>query len=322
MLNTVLITGSAGFIGFHLTKRLLESNYQVVGVDNLNDYYDPELKNNRTKILKDFKGFVFHHADINRFTDLELIFKNHSFDIVCHLAAQAGVPFSLKNPFIYEETNIRGTLNLLELMKKSKIDRLVYASSSSVYGGQNKMPYREETVVDRPVSLYAATKVATELLAHVYHRLYGFRTIGLRYFSAYGPWGRPDMALFIFTRAILNDQPIKVYHYGKMERDFTFIDDIVDGTVRALEKIDLFDDEIFNLGSARPVKLVEFIKIIEDVLGKKARRKYLPMRLGDVEKSFADITKAKKLLGYEPKVSINDGVKEFVKWYKQYYGQV
>lgn len=314
-----LVTGSAGFIGFHLTKRLLEKGQEVVGVDNLNSYYDPQLKKARLTILKKFPRFSFYRLDIANLADFENVFTENKIDKVCHLAAQAGVRYSLENPHLYEQSNMVGFLNLLELMRQYEIKDLVYASSSSVYGGIKKIPFSERMKINKSISLYAATKAANELYAHVYHHLYGFNTIGLRFFTVYGPWGRPDMALFLFTKAILEDKPVKVFNQGQMKRDFTYIDDIVDGIMASLNKVSALGYEVFNLGCADPVNLLDFIKTIEKNLGKKAKKEFLPLRLGDVPNTFADVSKAKKLLGYQPKVKIEEGVGEFVNWYREYY---
>lgn len=314
-----LVTGNAGFIGFHLTKRLLEEGQEVVGVDNLNPYYDPKLKKARLKILKKHANFSFYRLDIANLADFENVFTENKIDKVCHLAAQAGVRYSLENPHLYEQANMVGFLNLLELMRKYEVKNLVYASSSSVYGGIKKIPFSERMKINKPISLYAATKAANELYAHVYHHLYGLNTVGLRFFTVYGPWGRPDMALFLFTKAILEDKPIKVFNQGQMKRDFTYVDDIVDGIMASLNKVSELGYEVFNLGCADPVNLLDFIKTIEKSLGKKAKKEFLPLQPGDVPNTFADVSKAKKLLGYQPKVKIEEGVGEFVNWYRQYY---
>jgi UDP-glucuronate 4-epimerase len=314
-----LVTGNAGFIGFHLTKRLLEEGQEVVGVDNLNPYYDPKLKKARLEILKKHANFSFYRLDIANLADFENVFTENKIDKVCHLAAQAGVRYSLENPHLYEQANMVGFLNLLELMRKYEVKNLVYASSSSVYGGIKKIPFSERMKINKPISLYAATKAANELYAHVYHHLYGFNTVGLRFFTVYGPWGRPDMALFLFTKAILEDKPIKVFNQGQMKRDFTYVDDIVDGIMTSLNKVSALGYEVFNLGCANPVNLLDFIKTIEKRLGKKAKKEFLPLQPGDMPATFADVSKAKKLLGYQPKVKVEEGVGEFVNWYRQYY---
>ena len=314
-----LITGCAGFIGFHLSKKLLEEGGFVIGIDNLNNYYDPQLKKERLKILEQYDNFSFSQVDIADYQELEKVFKEYSPEKVCHLAAQAGVRYSLTHPFVYEKTNMLGFLNILELMRKYKIKNIVFASSSSVYGGIKKIPFKEDMNINKPISLYAATKAANELYAYVYHHLYGINAIGLRFFTVYGPWGRPDMALFLFTKAILENKPIKVFNYGKMKRDFTYIDDIINGIVSSLNKVSKLGYEIFNLGCSSQVKLMDFIKAIEEELGRKAKKNMLPLQAGDVPQTYADVSKAKQLLGYQPKVKIKEGVRNFIKWYKEYY---
>jgi len=314
-----LITGCAGFIGFHLSKNLLENGETIAGIDNLNDYYDPKLKKERLNILKQYDNFSFSQVDITDYQALEKVFKKYPPEKICHLAAQAGVRYSLTHPFVYEKTNMLGFLNILELMRKYKIKDLVFASSSSVYGGIKEIPFREDMNINKPISLYAATKAANELYAYVYHHLYNINAVGLRFFTVYGPWGRPDMALFLFTKAILENKPIKVFNYGKMKRDFTYIDDIVNGITSSLNKVSELGYEIFNLGCSNQVELMDFIKAIEEELGKKAKKNMLPLQPGDVPETYADVSKAKELLGYQPKVKIEEGVKKFIKWYREYY---
>ncbi len=314
----ILVTGAAGFIGFHLCKRLLEMGKQVIGIDNMNPYYDVTLKQGRVEILKTHEGFSFHKIDLVDRSALDDIFNEYDFEVVCNLAAQAGVRYSLTDPFSYEKSNLEGFLNILELARKYKLQNLVYASSSSVYGKNKKVPFSIEDRVDHPISIYAATKKANELMAHAYSHLFDIPCTGLRYFTVYGPWGRPDMALFLFTDAILKDRPINVYNYGKMKRDFTYIDDIIDGTIAALKRP--FAYEIFNLGNSNPVDLMEFIGILEDELGKKAEKNMMPMQPGDVAETSADIQKTQELLGYQPKTSVREGIRNFVQWYKDYYG--
>jgi len=314
-----LVTGSAGFIGFHLAQKLLQENHKVIGVDNLNSYYDPKLKKARLEILKKQPNFSFYQLDIAEFASFEKVFAENKIDKVCHLAAQAGVRYSLENPHIYEQSNMVGFLNLLELMRQYEVKDLVYASSSSVYGGIKEIPFKEEAKINQPVSLYAATKAANELYAHVYHHLYGLNTIGLRFFTVYGPWGRPDMALFLFTKAILENQSIKVFNQGQMKRDFTYIDDITSGIMASLDKVSELGYEVLNLGCADPVNLLDFIKTIEEGLGKKAKKEFLPLQPGDVSNTYADISKAQKLLGYQPKIKIKKGVERFIDWYRKYY---
>ena len=312
----ILVTGGAGFIGFHTTKALLDRGESVIIVDNFNDYYDPKIKYNRIKQIKRHKDLVVYKKDISNYREMEKIFRKHKFDKICHLAAQAGVRYSLKDPFRYEIWNNLGTLNLLELCRKFKIKDFVYASSSSVYGGNKKIHFSEKDNVDSPISFYAATKKANELYAHVYHHLYGLNCTGLRFFTVYGPWGRPDMAAYKFVRAIEEGKPIEVYNYGNMKRDFTYVSDIVKGILAAIDKP--FGYEIFNLGNNRPVELNKFIAVIEKNLGRKAEKKMMPMQQGDVPATYADIRKAKKMLGFEPKTNVEQGVKKFVEWYKDY----
>lgn len=316
--ESVLLTGAAGFIGFHVSKRLLENGHTVIGVDNLNPYYDVTLKEGRLHILQGYDTFFFYKADLRDWGILEGIFKKYRPEVICNLAAQAGVRYSLTDPFSYQKSNLEGFLNILELAKRYRIKNLVYASSSSVYGSNKKVPFSVEDRVDHPISLYAATKKANELMAHAYHYLYEIPCTGLRYFTVYGPWGRPDMALFLFTDAILNGRPIEVYNYGRMKRDFTYIDDVVDGTIAALHRP--FSYEIFNLGNSKPVELMEFIRILEEELGRTAKKNMLPLQPGDVPETAADIEKSKNMLGYEPKTSVKEGIKRFVAWYRDHYG--
>jgi len=317
--NVILVTGAAGFIGFHLTKRLLEMGEEVVGVDNLNPYYDVSLKKTRLKILEYADGFTFYREDLENLDGLKGIFRTHPISKVCNLAAQAGVRHSLKDPFSYERSNLKGFLNLMELSREYGVENFLYASSSSVYGKNTKVPFSTEDRVDTPVSLYGATKRANELIAHAYSHLYQVPCTGLRYFTVYGPWGRPDMALFLFTEAILQGRPIKVYNYGRMKRDFTYIDDIVEGTLSALQGS--FRYEIFNLGNSQSIELLEFIRVIEEELGKEAKKEMLPMQPGDVVETSADIERSRKLLGFNPKTGIRDGIKRFIAWYREYYGK-
>lgn len=313
----ILVTGGAGFIGSHLVKKLVELKHQVAVADNFNDYYEPKLKHDRIKIFLKGLKFKIYKIDIVDLKKLEQVFRVHKFDKIVHLAAQAGVRYSLTHPFVYLDANITGTVNLLELCKKYGVKDFVYASSSSVYGGNKKIPFSESDRVDLPISLYAATKKADELMAHTYHHLYGIRAVGLRFFTVYGPWGRPDMALFKFTKNILAGRPIEVYGQGKMNRDFTFIDDIIAGIIRVLDKN--FEYEIFNLGNAHSEKLLDFVHLIEKKLGVKAKIKLRPMQMGDVRATCADIRKAKKMLGWQPKTRIKEGIWRFVEWYRKYY---
>lgn len=312
----ILITGGAGFIGSNLAKRLMDRGDKVVIIDNLNDYYDPKLKKDRVKhILKGY-DFKFYKGDIRDEKLLDKIFKTEKLDKVMHLAAMAGVRNSLLDPKLYEEVNIRGTLNLLELSVKYKIKNFVYASSSSVYGNNTKVPFSESDPVDTPISPYAASKKATELIAHVYSHIYGLPTTGLRYFTVYGPWGRPDMALFLFTDAIVKGKPIKVFNHGKMSRNFTYVDDIVSGTMVALDTPQKY--AVMNIGGDREETLLRFIEVIEENIGKKAKKKKMPIQPGDVPSTVADIRKLRKL-GWKPTTRIEEGIKNFVEWYKKYY---
>lgn len=333
--KTYLVTGAAGFIGFHLSKRLLNEGCSVIGLDNLNDYYDVNLKKDRLNILKEHEQFKFKYVDLKDKEKLENIFKESKIDIVVNLAAQAGVRYSLQNPDVYIQSNVVGFLNILEMCRHYKIEHLVYASSSSVYGLNIKMPFSVHDNVDHPLSLYAATKKSNELMAHTYSHLYGLPTTGLRFFTVYGPWGRPDMALFLFTEAILNDKPIKVFNYGKMKRDFTYIDDIIEGVIRVLNNppqpnpnwdkthpdpgTSSAPYKVYNIGNNNPVELMKFIETLEDKLGNKAKKEFLPMQDGDVPETYADIDDLVKDFGFKPSTSLNDGIKRFVEWYKEYY---
>lgn len=313
----VLITGGAGFIGCHCAKELIKRRHKVVLIDNLNDYYNPQLKKDRLANLLEGKKYKLYKRDIRSYRSMQEVFRKEKPDKVIHLAAMAGVRNSLLDPFLYEETNIRGTMNLLELSVKYKIKNFVYASSSSVYGNNKKIPFSETDSVDTPISPYAATKKATELIAHVYNHIYGLKTTGLRYFTVYGPWGRPDMALFLFTDAIVKGKQIKVNNHGKMSRNFTYIDDIVSGTLKVLNSD--FKYEIMNIGGDREETLLRFIEVIENNLDKKAKKKMMPLPPGDVPATVADIRKLRKL-GWKPTTRIEKGIKNFVDWYKEYYG--
>ncbi len=313
----ILITGGAGFIGSHTTRRLLERGNEVVCIDDFNDYYDPALKERRVQEFFGKPGYRLYRADIRDFDTLTRIFQDNIFDKIIHLAARAGVRASLENPFIYQDTNVRGTLNLLELARAFGVQNFVFASSSSVYGGNAKIPFSESDPVDLPISPYAATKRAGELLCYTYHHLYGLNVSCLRFFTVYGPWGRPDMALFKFSKLILAGKPIEMYGDGTTRRDFTYIDDIVAGIIAALDKN--YPYEIFNLGNSRTVELKYFIQVIETALGKKALIKQLPMQPGDVPVTFADISKARDMLGFDPQTPIEEGVRKFADWYLQYY---
>jgi UDP-glucuronate 4-epimerase len=313
----ILITGAAGFIGYHLCKELLDEDNNILGVDNLNDYYDCKLKLKRLDQLKSYKNFKFEKIDISDRKLISVAFNRFKPKKVVNLAAQAGVRYSLENPYVYIESNIVGFLNILELCRYNETEGLIYASSSSVYGENKKIPFSIKDRVDKPISLYAASKKANELIAHSYSHLYGLHTTGLRFFTVYGPWGRPDMAYYIFTKKILNEEPISVFNNGNMKRDFTFIDDIILGTKTAIEKNYSF--EIFNLGNNKSVNLLDFIKTIENKLNKKAIINFKPMQLGDVKETYADISESEEKLGFKPKISIDEGISKFIKWYKSYY---
>ena len=330
----ILVTGCAGFIGFHLTKALLANGNTVVGLDNLNNYYDVSLKKNRLKKIVD-KNFTFIKADLDQSNKINEIFSESKFDSVINLAAQAGVRYSLKNPMAYINSNVVGFMNILEACRNYQTKHLIYASSSSVYGMNTSKPFSVTHNVDHPVSLYAASKKSNELMAHTYSHLYGLPTTGLRFFTVYGPWGRPDMALFLFTKAILEGKAIKVFNNGEMQRDFTYIDDIVEGILRLLNvpaksnpnwNGDTPDPssssapyKIYNIGNNSPVKLEYFISVIESSLGIKANKEYLPIQPGDVESTFADIDGLYEAIRFKPKTSIEVGVDNFIKWYKDYY---
>jgi UDP-glucuronate 4-epimerase len=312
----ILITGGAGFIGSNLAKQLMDRGDKIVIIDNFNDYYDPQLKKDRIK--KYLKGYNFklYKGDIRDIRLLDKIFKTEKINKVMHLAALAGVRSSLLDPLEYEDVNVRGTLNLLEMARKYKIKNFVYASSSSVYGNNKKQPFSESDSVDTPISPYAATKKATELLAHVYSHIYGLNTTGLRYFTVYGPWGRPDMALFLFTDGIAKGTPIKVFNRGKMSRNFTYVDDIVSGTMAVIDAN--LKCEVMNIGGDREETLMRYIEVLEENMGKKAKKKMMAMQPGDVPATVADINKLRKL-GWKPTTRIEEGIKNFVAWYRQYY---
>ena len=310
------ITGSAGFIGYHVAKNLLESGHNIVGFDNFNDYYSPDLKERRNGKLLSYKNFVKVRGDLIDYPLIENILKKHNIERVCHLAAQAGVRNSIKNPFQYQQSNLEGHLNILEACRHCGISRLVYASSSSVYGGNKKVPFNENDSVDQPVSLYAATKKSNELMSYTYTHLYNLQTIGLRFFTVYGPWGRPDMAYWLFTQAMLSGKPIKVFNNGDMKRDFTYINDIVLGCTQALMAEDLSMYEIFNLGNNKPESLMDFINILSKNLNITPKIEFLPMQDGDVAITHADITSAESKLKYKPSTSLGDGLKAFTDWFK------
>ena len=314
---SILVTGSAGFIGFHLAHRLLQEGIEVVGYDNVNDYYDPSLKEARLRILNDFDKFKFYRADLCDFATLQKVFSDQTIEKVVHLAAQAGVRYSLINPFAYQKSNLEGFLNIIELSKCAKVKNFIYASSSSVYGNNRHLPFSVQDNVDRPISLYAATKKSNELIAHVYAHLYQLPCTGLRFFTVYGPYGRPDMALFIFTKNILEGKPIDVYNFGQMKRDFTYIDDIVAGLRSAIDKP--FPYEIFNLGNHRSENLMDFIHLIEEYSGQKAQINFQPIQPGDVPETYADISTTTEKLGFVPRTQIREGIKLFLDWYFEYY---
>jgi UDP-glucuronate 4-epimerase len=318
----ILVTGAAGFIGMHTARHLLDRGDEVVGIDNLNDYYDPNLKLARLNLLAGYQNFRFIKLDIADRKALAALFSHEKFQCVIHLAAQAGVRYSIDNPHAYVESNLAGFVNVLEGCRNNKIAHLVYASSSSVYGGNTKLPYSETDAVDTPVSLYAATKKANELMAHTYSHLFSLPTTGLRFFTVYGPWGRPDMAYYKFTKAIIEGNPIDVYNHGNMERDFTYIDDIVEGVVRVLDLP--FSESpptpyrIFNIGNHTPVNLLDFIRVLEQALGKTAKTKFLPMQDGDVKATYADIEALKSAIDFAPSTNVEEGIKRFVTWYLDY----
>jgi UDP-glucuronate 4-epimerase len=332
----VLVTGAAGFIGFHLCRRLLKLGDEVVGLDNLNDYYDVNLKLSRLRQITMERNFKPVRLDLADRDGIARLFREEKFDIVVNLAAQAGVRYSLINPYSYVDSNISGFVNILEGCRHSGVKHLVFASSSSVYGANTRMPFSVHHNVDHPVSLYAATKKANELMAHTYASLYKIPCTGLRFFTVYGPWGRPDMALFLFTKAILESRPIDVFNYGKMQRDFTYIDDIIEGVVRVMDKVPEPDPhwsgdapdsagsyapyKLYNIGNNNPVELMQFIGVLEDCLGKKAEKNLLPMQAGDVPATYANVDDLIRDVGFKPSTSLEEGIRKFVEWYKEYYG--
>ena len=338
MSKSILVTGIAGFIGFHLAKQLLMQGYKVIGVDNLNTYYDVDLKYARLSQLgiakqdsefynrevksTSYEGLSFYQLKLEDRASLPKLFRYHHIDVVCNLAAQAGVRYSIENPEVYIDTNITGFLNLLQCMREHKVPKLVYASSSSVYGNTDEVPFTVDQNVDHPISVYAATKKSNELLAHTYAHLFGIQTIGLRFFTVYGPWGRPDMAMHLFADAISKGKPIKVFNHGNLSRDFTYIDDIVEGVIATLEN-DLPEKAkygIYNIGNSRPVKLLDFIKALELSFGKTVQKEMLPMQPGDVNQTWADVSDLQRDFGYAPSTDIQIGIDRFVEWYKTYYG--
>jgi UDP-glucuronate 4-epimerase len=332
----ILVTGAAGFIGFHLAQRLLKQGDEVVGLDNLNDYYDVRLKEARLRVLGPLPGFRFVRASLADRPVIEALFAGERFDMVVNLAAQAGVRYSLENPHTYIDSNIVGFLNVLEGCRHTAVKHLVYASSSSVYGANATVPFSEHHPVDHPMSLYAATKKSNELMAHTYSHLFALPVTGLRFFTVYGPWGRPDMAYFVFTKAILEGRSIDVFNYGRMQRDFTYIDDIIEGVVRVMDHIPRPDPSwsaeipdpatssapyrVYNIGNNQPVELGRFIEVLEECLGKKAEKKLLPMQPGEVLVTCADVADLADAVGFRPDTRIEDGIARFVDWYREYYG--
>ena len=314
--NRILVTGCAGFIGMHLCKKLFELGYNVIGIDSLNEYYDVNLKLKRLSFLQNNPSFTFIKTDISNKQLLEDVFKKHEPQKVVNLAAQAGVRYSLINPHAYMESNILGFMNILECCRHNHVEGLIYASSSSVYGSNKKVPFSESDNVDSPISIYAASKKSNELMASSYNHLFGIRSTGLRFFTVYGPWGRPDMAMYIFASKILSNEPIQVFNHGNMKRDFTYIDDIINGIVASIENN--HNCEIFNLGNNRSENLMDVVKLIEYKIGKKAIIEFETMQDGDVEKTYADIDKAKSKLGFKPITNVKDGIGKFIDWYLEY----
>jgi UDP-glucuronate 4-epimerase len=321
----ILLTGAAGFIGMHTAQRLLARGDTVLGIDNLNDYYAVALKRARLEPLQKHPGFAFEQVDVSDREAMARLFATHRFDAVVHLAAQAGVRYSITHPTAYLDSNLTGFGHILEGCRAQKLSHLVYASSSSVYGGNTKMPFEESDAVDHPVSLYAATKKANELMAHTYSHLYGLPTTGLRFFTVYGPWGRPDMAYFSFTRAVLEGRPIQVFNHGQMKRDFTYIDDIVEGVLRVLDKPATPENvgsppyRIFNIGNHDPVPLMDFIGCIEQALGREATKEFLPMQDGDVPATYASTEALHRWVGFAPSTPLKEGIERFVRWYREYH---
>ncbi|OGU17043.1 MAG: capsular biosynthesis protein CpsI [Geobacteraceae bacterium GWC2_53_11] len=337
-MSGILVTGAAGFIGFHLVRRLLLDGHTVTGFDNLNDYYDVALKGDRLVLIDDMAGFTFVRGALEDRSVVERLFQDGQFDYVINLAAQAGVRYSLQNPYSYIDSNISGFLNVLEGCRQTNVRHLVYASSSSVYGANVTVPFSEHHPVDHPVSLYAATKRSNELMAHTYAHLFNIPVTGLRFFTVYGPWGRPDMAYFSFTKAILEGRTIDVFNHGRMQRDFTYIDDIIEGIVRVIDHVPVPDPSwnaelpdvatssapyrVFNIGNHQPVELGRFIEVLEECLGKKAEKRFLPMQPGEVLVTCADVTDLNDAVGFRPDTGIEAGLSRFVSWYREYYGIV
>ena len=338
-MKTVLITGVAGFIGYHLAEKLIEKNIKVVGIDNINDYYTVQLKYDRLKELginqefasnfgqkvlssKHEEKMIFYRMNLEDKESLAQLFKTYSFDAVVNMAAQAGVRYSIENPDAYGQSNLVGFLNILECCRNYNVKKLLYASSSSIYGNSSDVPFSIDQNVDHPISLYAATKKANELMAHAYSHLYDFQTIGLRFFTVYGPWGRPDMAMFLFTDAILNHQPLKVFNHGDLSRDFTYIDDIIQGIDKILEDKNIKEKyQLYNIGNSKPVQLMDFIKEVELSTGEKAILEMYPMQAGDVNQTWADVQDLKEKFGYNPNYPVDKGVYNFVQWYRKYYNK-
>ncbi|WP_335871219.1 NAD-dependent epimerase [Bacillus sp. 2205SS5-2] len=320
-IDRILVTGCAGFIGFHFSKRLLEEGIAVVGVDNINDYYDQTLKFDRLRLLKKDSNFQFKKGSIENIPFMDGVFAESEFDAVVHLAAQAGVRYSIENPYAYVQSNVMGFTTMLECCKNYRINHLLYASSSSVYGANKKIPFSTHDRVDHPVSFYAATKKANEAMASTYSHIYQLPTTGLRFFTVYGPMGRPDMAYYSFTNKMIKNEPIDLYNNGKMKRDFTYIDDVVESIYRLLIKGPSNDTpyQLYNIGNNHPIALEYFVKLIEENIGLKAEKNYLPMQPGDVEETYADIDELSQAIGYQPTTSIEKGIKSFIKWYKEYY---
>ncbi len=334
-MSRILVTGAAGFIGYHLSRRLLARGDAVVGLDNLNDYYDVQLKKDRLSQLAGESSFRFHKLDLTRREAVEALFRNEPFDAVAHMAAQAGVRYSLTNPHAYVDSNLVGFANVLEGCRHHRIGHLVFASSSSVYGANTEMPFSIHHNVDHPMSLYAATKKANELMAHTYSHLYRLPATGLRFFTVYGPWGRPDMALYLFTKAIDEGRPIDVYNHGRMRRDFTYIDDVVEGVVRVIDRVPEPDPSwsgaspdpgtsnapyrIYNIGNNQPVELMHLIETLENCLGRKAQKNMMPLQPGDVPETFADVADLVRDVGFKPSTPIEEGVSRFVEWFRRYH---
>ncbi|MBR2957568.1 MAG: NAD-dependent epimerase [Clostridia bacterium] len=324
--SKVILTGAAGFIGSHLAKRLLETGVEVVGIDNINDYYDVSLKYHRLSLLEKYENFTFIRCDISNKDELTGIFEEHKADVVINLAAQAGVRYSIENPQVYIDSNVIGFFNILEACRNNPVKHLVYASSSSVYGNSDKIPFSVDDRVDNPISLYAATKKSNELMAYTYSHLFGIPATGLRFFTVYGPAGRPDMAYFSFTKKILAGEPIKLFNYGELERDFTYVDDIVEGIMNIIPTVPEEKNgaraKVYNIGNNKPVALKEFVAALEEAIGVKAKIEYLPMQPGDVYRTYADISELEKDFGFRPQTDIRTGLKKFAEWYKDYYKEV